>query len=277
MPLAGPMPLDIERIADILRETAAEEMMPRFAGLDTSQIAEKSPGDLVTAIDLAMERRLSRVLVSELPGSVILGEEAASLDPTRLDLLSGERPVWVVDPLDGTGNFAAGLPLFAVIIALIVDGATRAGWIYDPVSGRLATAEEGGGAWMAGRRLRVAHPSDLRQMNGAIYGRRLRHSDAYRQLWGEGRGPLGQVFNTRCVGQEYLARLQGGMHFGVYTRLNAWDHAAGCLLHREAGGHVARFDGTPYCPGIPQPGILVAPDREVWELLHEALIAPAAP
>ena len=265
---------NIERVADHIREAAAQEIVTRFTQLAPEDIAEKQPGDLVTATDLAMERRLSEVLTRELPGSVVFGEEAVALDRALLSMLSGEAPVWVIDPLDGTGNFAAGIPLFAVLVALIVGGETQAGWIYDPVGGRMATGVRGEGAWMHGRRLKIPKATEQRRITGSVYGRKFRQSEAYVRLWGPGRGPFGQVFNTRCVGQEYLARLQGGMHFGVYTRLNPWDHAAGCLLHQEAGGYVARFDGSSYKPGLETPGILVAPDRDLWDQLHHELIAP---
>jgi fructose-1,6-bisphosphatase/inositol monophosphatase family enzyme len=167
------------------------------------------------------------------------------------------------------------LPLFAVIVALVVEGETRIGWIHDPVSGRLAVASRGEGAWMQGRRLQVHKPKNPGAMTGSIYGRRFRQSDAVRRLWGRGRGRLGVLFNTRCVGQEYLARVQGRMHFGVYTRLNPWDHAAGILLHAEAGGYGALFDGSPYRPIASSPGVLLTPDKELWEQLHEQVIVPA--
>ena len=265
---------NVDRVADYIREAAAEEIITRFTQLAPEDIAEKQPGDLVTATDLAMERRLSAVLASEMPGSVVFGEEAVALDRALLTMLGGDAPVWVIDPLDGTGNFAAGIPLFAVLVAYIVAGETQAGWIYDPVGGRMATGVRGEGTWMNGRRLSIAKPPELRRLTGSVYGRKFRQSEAYVRLYGGGRGPIGQIFNTRCVGQEYLARLQGGMHFGIYTRLNPWDHAAGCLLHEEAGGHVARFDHSPYKPGLESPGILVAPDIDLWNRLHKELIAP---
>lgn len=265
---------DIDRIAEIIREAAAEEMMPRFARLLPEEIREKRPGDLVTATDLAMEKRLTRALSAEIAGAAVFGEEAVSVEALDQAILDGDRPVWVIDPLDGTGNFAAALPLFAVIVAFVAGGETQAGWIYDPVSGRMAVGARGEGAWMAGQRLRITRPDDLRRMTGSIYGRRFRESEAYRHYWAPGRGALGLVFNARCVGQEYLARLQGGMHFGIYTRLNAWDHAAGCLLHQEAGGYLARFDRSVYRPAKHTPGILVTPDEDLWDTFHRELIAP---
>ena len=271
------MTVDIEKVAEVIREVAAAEMVEQFIDLDPRDIGEKSPDDFVTTVDLAMEARYARRLCDLLPGSVMVGEEAVAGDPDILHRLAGERPVWVVDPLDGTANFASGYPLFCTIVALVRGGETLAGWIHDPLSGRLAQAERGGGAYMAGRRLRVRRPTDLRRMNGAIYGRRFRTSDAYREIWGRGRNRLGHVFNARCVGQEYLARLAGRVHFGLYTRLNPWDHAAGCLLHAEAGGAVALHDGTPYRPLGARDGLLVAPDWEVWRMIEEDLIRRAAP
>lgn len=269
------MSFDPQKVETLVREVAAEEIVPRFAHLGTGDVVEKAPGDLVTVADLSSEKRFSAALPGLLADSVVLGEEAVAKDAGLLSMLDRDDPVWVVDPLDGTGNFSAGLPIFAVIVALVVKGRVKAGWIHDPLNGRMATAVEGEGAWIDGRRVRIGRPQDLRKLNGAVYGRPFRFSEAYRALWSAGRGRMGQVFNPRCVGQEYLARLQGGMHFGVYTRLNPWDHAAGCLLHAEAGGHVMRFDGTPYRPAERDPGIVVANDAELGDLIDRELVQPA--
>jgi len=269
------MKFDPDAVAKLIATIAGEEIVPRFARLGTGDIVEKTPGDLVTVADLASEKRFAAALPDLLPGSVVLGEEAVAKDAGLLAMLDRDEPVWVVDPLDGTGNFSAGLPIFAVIVALVLKGRVHAGWIYDPLNGRMASAIEGEGAWIDGRRVRIVRPDDLRGLNGAVYGRPFRLSQAYRSLWGGGRGRLGQLFNPRSVGQEYLARLQGGMHFGVYTRLNPWDHAAGCLLHSEAGGYVMRFDGTPYRPATREPGIVVASDPTLWNILDTELVQPA--
>jgi len=267
---------DFDRVAAVIRETAAAEMLEKFADLDPDDIGEKSPNDFVTAVDLAMEACFARRLPELLPGSVMVGEEAVARDASLLERLAGERPVWVVDPLDGTANFASGYPLCCAIVALVVGGETVAGWIYDPFSDRLAAAERGGGAFMGGRRLVIGRPASLRDMNGAIYGRAFRVSTAYREIWGRGRGRLGHCFNARCVGQEYLARLAGRAHFGLYTRLNPWDHAAGCLLHEEAGGAAAMHDGAPYRPLGPRRGLLVAPDWDIWRTIETDLIRRAS-
>src|SRR5260370_1099123 len=117
---------DPEKVAEHIRETAQAEILPRFRLMRRADIREKGPGDFVTLADLEAERQLTQRLGGLLPGSVVLGEEAASQDRGRFALLAGEAPVWVIDPVDGTANFARGQPGFAVIVALIERGAARA-------------------------------------------------------------------------------------------------------------------------------------------------------
>lgn len=266
---------DPDRVAQVIREIAARELVPKFITLTTAEIGEKSPGDFVTAVDLAMEEALAKALVELLPGSLVVGEEAVHDDQGVLAVLDGDAPVWVIDPLDGTGNYAQGLPIVAVIVALVIKGETVAGWIYDPLSDRMAIAGKGAGAFMGSRRLQVARPAENRSLNGSIYGRFVRLSEPYQRIWGKGRGPLGNVFNPRCVGQEYLARLKGRMHFGVYTRMKPWDHAAGVLMHQEAGGVARMGDGSPYRPAERGHVCLLTPDEELWQTMHRELILPA--
>ena len=266
---------DIERVANVIREVAERELVPHFVTLSADDIGEKTPGDFVTAVDLAMERELAKALVPLLPGSLVVGEEAVHDDRGVLALLEGDAPVWVLDPLDGTGNYAQGLPIVAVIVALVIKGETVAGWIYDPLSRRMAMASKGDGAFMGSHRLWVKRPAEDRSLNGSIYGRFVRLSEPYQRIWGRGRGVLGNVFNARCVGQEYLARLKGRMHFGVYTRMNPWDHAAGFLLHQEAGGIARMGDGSAYRPAERGYVCLLTPDEELWQTIHEELIKPA--
>ena len=147
---------DPESVARLIEEAAAEEILPRFRKLAAGDVREKKPGDLVTIADEETERRLTAALLALEPGSVVLGEEAAAGDPSVLSRLSHGAPVWVIDPIDGTSNFAEGRPYFAVMVAYIRDDEVCAGWIHDPVNGRTAVAEAGEGAWMGGQRLVVS-------------------------------------------------------------------------------------------------------------------------
>ena len=257
------MRIDIARVTEIIREVAATEIVPRFRTLAVDDIREKKPGDLVTIADEATERALEARLGDLMPGSVVVGEEAVARDAAILGRITEAAPAWIVDPVDGTANFAAGLPLAH-------GGETRASWIHDPLTGVTVTAERGAGAWLDGRRLAVAPAHDPASMSGAVsfrYGKR----PLIRKIAGRTER-VGSVFQLRCAGQEYLALARAQSHFSLYHRLMPWDHAAGQLIHREAGGYSARLDGSDYRPFHVDGGLLLAPDRDSWEAIHRVLV-----
>src|SRR5260370_9240673 len=240
--------LDPEKVAEHIRETAQAEILPRFRLLRREDIREKGPGDFVTLADLEAERQLTQRLGGLLPGSVVRGEEAASQDRGRFALLAGEAPVWVIDPVDGTANFARGQPGFAVIVALIERGAARAGWIYDPLADTMVMAEAGGGAWSAGQRHTSGAGVPPSEMVGAAYGRTRSGPGAAQALTASGR--VGGVRNRGCSGLEYLDIALARAHFSLHSRSLPWDHAAGMLITAEAGGVGAVLDGSPHDPRI---------------------------
>src|SRR5438128_8098901 len=123
---------DSERVAALMRETAAAELLPRFRKLAKEDVRLKRPGDFVTVADVAAEQRLASGLAAILPGVPVVGEEAAETDPGLLELIGRrDEACWIVDPLDGTANFAAGKDRFAIIVSLVRDGKTIGGWILD--------------------------------------------------------------------------------------------------------------------------------------------------
>ncbi len=255
-----------DKVAELIRETAQAEIVPRFRLLRQEDIREKGPGDFVTLADLEAERHLTRRLVDYLPGSTVLGEEAAAEDPGRLGLLAGEAPVWVIDPIDGTANFARGQPGFAVIVALVQHAQVRAGWIYDPLAAVMVMAEAGGGAWSAGRRLRAAVEVSPPQMVGAAYGRIKDGPRAAQALAASGR--VGGVRNRGCSGLEYNEIALAHAHYSLHSRSLPWDHAAGMLIVAEAGGIAGFLDGTPYDPRIPNRPVLAAASPAAWDAVR---------
>jgi fructose-1,6-bisphosphatase/inositol monophosphatase family enzyme len=257
---------DLAAVAAIMREVADGELIPRFNRLAADEVWEKDGDGTVTVADMASERRLVAALTGLVPGTVALGEEDAYVNPAAFERLREEAPVWIVDPLDGTSNFARGSNRFAMIVAYFQGGAVRAGWILEPMSGRLAMAEEGAGARDgADAALRTADAVPLERASGSL-GTRLRRDDSLTARFDE-------VTNHRCCGIEYMALARGDIHFAHYRRLKPWDHAAGDLIVREAGGHAAGLDSeTPYSPADPEyNGLLLACDRTCWNLVARVL------
>jgi fructose-1,6-bisphosphatase/inositol monophosphatase family enzyme len=264
------MPPDLERVADYIRETAEIDIMPRYRKLATHEVIEKYPGDIVTVADREAEARLSRMLAGLTPGALVIGEEATHGDPRVLERLDDDCPLWIIDPIDGTANFVAGEPLFAVMVAYVVGGEARAGWIYDPVRGAMAIAAKGDGAEIDGRPVRVPTLTPGSPVHGRInFGSfpELRRPELRRNF----REKFTIEKTMRCAGQEFLALVRGQFQFRLYNQLWAWDHAPGALLLKEAGGQVARVDDAPYRPNERTRALLCAGSPALWSTLADLM------
>jgi fructose-1,6-bisphosphatase/inositol monophosphatase family enzyme len=252
--------VDSQKVAEIIRDVAEEAVLPRFRNLADDDIKVKTgPTDLVTVADVESERLLTAALTKLLPGSVVVGEEAAAADDKVLERLHGDAPVWILDPVDGTLMFAKGDPGFAMIVALAHKGRTISGWIHDPVGNRTAAAEEGGGAWLDGKRLKVNADGPIAQMAGAVWWQ-----PAVNKLDGKVR----QTYPWGSAGRAYMAIAEGELDFIVFRKLNPWDHAAGVLLHQEAGGKAALVDSQPYRPVMLKTPLLLAPGPKSWDTIE---------
>ena len=266
----------VEALDQLLRAASRMEIMPRFRKLAEGQVRTKSgPLDLVTDADEAAEAMITRSLGRLYPGCLVVGEEATERDPSLLTQLAGADLAFVVDPVDGTSNFAAGLPLFGCMASVVIRGEVVAAVIHDPVMDTSSLAVRGEGAWEQaadGTRetLHVAAPVPVDEMTGAASWRylplELRHM-VVRNL-----DKIAQVWDFRCSAHQHRMNAAGKCHFLMFYRLMPWDHLAGCLIHAEAGGYSARFDGSAYLPGMTDGGLLCTPDRESFEALREALL-----
>lgn len=264
---------DPSRVTTLIEDVAKAEIMPRFNRLAAHDISEKAPGDLVTIADTEAEKALSQGLTSLLGGSVAIGEEGVAADPDRLALVSGDQPVWIIDPVDGTHNFAHGTPCFAVIVSLVHAGCIIAGWIHDPVTGATIHATQGDGAWEGGARLEIPPAVPLTQMTGSLK-RSHRHRVRDREQQGEAGFPS-IIKRYRCVGREYMDLARGKLDFVAYSgQLKPWDHAAGVLIYREAGGFDAMIDSKSAYEVRPTPvraEVLLAPGKPAWDRLSQLI------
>jgi fructose-1,6-bisphosphatase/inositol monophosphatase family enzyme len=263
---------DPEAVAALLRRAATEIILPRFKNLEKGDIREKGPGDFVTIADTEAEQMLAPLLRELAPGSAVVGEEAVAGDAAILDRLSGSDGVWLIDPVDGTFNFAHANPAFAVIVAYVEQGAVRGGWIHEPVENATVWAVAGQGAWDGPRRLRVPEPPSAAQMIGSISGRAPNGTRARDIVLAERK--FGPLLDIRCAGRVYTGLARGDIHYAYFSRSRPCDHAAGLLIYNEAGGRGGFLDGKTYPPSRPNHPLLMAPDERRWTGLQTLLSRP---
>jgi fructose-1,6-bisphosphatase/inositol monophosphatase family enzyme len=256
-------------VHQVMRDAAERAILPRYQALAAHEISAKAADDVVTIADTEAEVILAEGLAHLLPEAAIVGEEAYFADPTLQDRL-GDALCWLIDPVDGTNNFAAGKPPFGVIIALAEKGETIGGWILDPLSGRFCHAARGGGAFVDGERVE-ARESGAQPPIAAIS---LVYVDPARRE--QVRAAIAPHYTCidipRCAAEQWPRLALGINDVSIFERTLAWDHAAGVLLLNEAGGKAARPDGRPFrVDEHLLPGLLGASSPALWDALAERI------
>lgn len=256
-----------------MRRVAAEVVAPRFRLLAAHEIAEKSPGEIVTAVDREAERRLYDGLAALGPGARIVGEEAVEQDPGLLDRVDCGL-VWLVDPLDGTANFVAGREPFGMMVALIEDGVPLQGWLLDPLNGRLCHAERGKGATCDGVPVRSRATGQTTPV--AALGTHFLSEDCRTRVHAHARDRFDIVPVPRCAAESYPRLVFGENDIALFQRILPWDHAAGVLFLTEAGGIVTHWDRSPYRVGGDGVGVICAADDRLWQRAADVLLGSEA-
>lgn len=278
--------IDIDYVSDAIYSVAMEKIVPRFRQLEEGQIRSKtSPSDLVTIADEEAEVDLTRILQSFLPGSLVVGEEAVAQGAITLEALAqSERPVWVIDPVDGTGNFAAGREIFGTIVALVQGGVTTHSWIYQIPDKKMVCAVKDGGIFLNGKKWRKPPISDetipLNEMRAFISTKFM--PPKMRPYIAEKLSLVADSTALICCAYEYVLLAEGKATFSIYRKTKPWDHLGGVLLFQEAGGHTCRWDGTPYEPMDERTGLINAPSaamaRKIFKtFLKEPLALMSSP
>lgn len=252
-----------------MRGVAAEVVTPRFRMLSAHEIAEKSPGEIVTIVDREAELRLHDGLAALGSGARIIGEEAVEQDPGLLDDIDSGT-VWLIDPLDGTANFAAGREPFGMMIALVENGVPIAGWMLDPLSGRLCHAERGKGATCNGEQVRTKPSGTLPPV--AALGTQFLSEEKRTRVHRHATQHLGLVPIPRCAAASYPRMVFGEDDIALFQRILPWDHAAGALFLTEAGGTVTHWDRSPYRVGGQGIGVLCAANEHLWQFATDVLL-----
>jgi myo-inositol-1(or 4)-monophosphatase len=259
--VSGPDPAFLATAVEIVLRAGEIQLTGLASGFSVSK---KGAIDLVTEVDYECERMCRGLVHDRFPDHAVLAEEFGASDAGRVP----SRSCWVFDPLDGTTNYAHGLPVFCASLALQIDGRTEVGAVYDPTRRELFTAERGQGAYLNGRALAT---SDARTLLDAILVTGFPY-DVH-----EDPGHLVELFSR------FLARAQAVRRFGSAAidlcyvaagrfdgfweqRLKPWDVAAGGLVVAEAGGRITGMDGSPFDPAA---GHLVASNGRI----HDEMLA----
>lgn len=258
-------------VASLITEVVRGEALSRFRHLDPADVATKDGGEVVTAADRVVERELAVGLARLVPGSVVVGEESVAASPALLRALDGERPVWLVDPIDGTREYVRGRTGFSTMVALCAGGRTVAAWVYAPLAGMMMTARAGAGTRINGARVRIGPAEEpvgmcvivtdpvFQTPTDRVGARRLRRAGL-------------RTVPAGSVGVAYVRLVGGHAGAAVFGWEKPWDHAAGLLAYAEAGGFHAGRDGACFRVGggnaLP---FAVAPDRRLVDRLHRIL------
>ncbi len=253
---------------ELLVHVSETAILPRFRNLESSEIADKGKNELVTVADRESEVLLAEGLEKIIPGLAIVGEEASDADATVLDGLS--KQCWIIDPIDGTGNFASGNPPFGILIALCDGGITQAGWIYDPLQDRFCHAFRDEGAYIDGTSVSAKPTGQSPPVAGIST---LFMKDGLREQMQQHIAPHYTLVDIpRCAAEQYPRLALGTNDVTIFQRTLPWDHAAGVLWLNEAGGKVARNDGSEYrVDEWDRPGLIGAASPSLWNELAERI------
>ncbi|UFU07229.1 inositol monophosphatase family protein [Ruania halotolerans] len=253
--------MDTAALLDLLKETAATVITPRFRALASEEVFEKSPGDLVTVADRESEVVITDALRAAYPEALILGEEATAADPSLLDAFATAEHSFTIDPVDGTKNFVNGSPDHAVMVSELRGSEVVRAVIWQPEHEVSWVAERGAGAYRNGERLaaltRDPDPAQVRGATSTILSTSAAPADLppMQESWW-------------CAGVDYPQLVIGTVDYLVYRRDWPWDHAPGSLLVTETGGHLSRLDGGPYEPRVVAGWLLAGGSQEIVDVVR---------
>jgi len=259
----------LQQLELLLREAAASELMPRFRRMERHF---KSDGSIVTAADHACQHKITQALQQQWPKIALLGEEMSESQQNAL-MQQNQTALWVLDPLDGTSNFASGIPCFSISLALLVNGKVQLGLIYDPTREECFSALSGEGAWLNGERLQVNDEAvmplsncmaqiDFKRLPKPLAAHIASHPPYSSQ----------RSFGSGALDWCWLAA--GRVQLYLHGKQKLWDYSAGQLILTEAGGQSCTLEGEDVFQNslIPR-SVIAASQKEYFALWREAVFS----
>ena len=232
----------VNQLQELLRTTAREILLPYFEKVQHLDVEQKADGSVLTAADTLMQQTLADGLNELWPQVPLMGEEMSAEQQQGLLDNNGEEGFWCLDPLDGTSNFASGMPLFAVSLAYVAGGEPQLGLIYDPIGDECFSAVKGLGAWCNDQPLRLAGDAsarqDLTQCLAVVDLKRIPTGLRQNVVT---QAPYRSQRNTGTCALEWCWLAAGRFQLYLHGGQKLWDYAAGSLIASEAGAIIKSY------------------------------------
>ena len=256
----------IKIVEDVIRQVAKEEILTRFNRVGYEV---KDDGSLLTEADLSADARICEMLAELYPEIAFLSEEMSQREQEQL--LKDSEKLWCLDPLDGTSNFAAGVPLFATSIALFVKGEVQMGITYDPVRDEMFSAARGEGAWLNGTVLQCQPSGFALNKTIAIVDFKRLKPDLVQRLLNDAPYKSQRNLGSCVLEWAWMAANRG--HLYLHGGMKLWDLAAGTLILEEAGGYSCTLEGEVVFRPLMEPrSVVISPDENLFEAWKYFLI-----
>lgn len=259
------MDIDRQQLQSIVREVAQNTLLPLYNNV---QREYKKDGSIITRADKAVQLALTERLAGICPEVLLLGEEMSA--EQQQTLLDSGKPIWCLDPVDGTSNFATGLPFFSISLALIESGEVKAGIVLDPVRDELFAAVRGQGAWLNDIPLQAEETGlQLKRSIAFVDFKRLPKALSSRIV---GDKPYGSQRNLGSIALELCWLAAGRGHIYLHGSQHIWDYAAADLILAEAGGYAATLQGdAPFSHSLQPRSTYAAIDQQLFEQWRQYL------
>ena len=257
----------LQNLQNIIIEAAEAELLPRFRQIERFH---KADGSVVTEADYAIQHRITAELQNQWPDIPLLGEEMDEADQNRL-MQNSDAKLWVLDPLDGTSNFAAGIPCFAVSIALIANQKVELAVIYDPLRKECFSAVAGEGAMLNGEQLLASENTlPLSQCIAQIDFKRLPSTLAASIA---SKPPFSSQRNFGSGVLDWCWLAAGRSQLYLHGKQKLWDYCAGQLILQEAGGRCCTLDGDEVFRGkLESRSVVAAANAELFNAWREVIL-----
>ncbi len=248
----------LKAIAAAMKLVAEKEILPRYLKVAHQK---KVDGSLCTEADVAAQEALAQRLQA-IHQAPVLGEEM-TLAQQEAIWGNGKQELWCIDPLDGTSNFVHGLPYFAVSVALIRDGQTVLGAVYDPVAKEIFAAERGRGAFLNGERMQPR--KSALDISGALANVDLKRLDGKLAAMLASNPPYASQRNFGASTLDWCYTACGRYDMYLHGGQKLWDYAAGSLILQEAGGQVCCLEHDDFShANIWQRSVVAALDGDIF-------------